>query len=174
MTALVTGGAASGKSAHAEGLILASPHRPRIYVAAMLSRSREDAARVERHRALRADKGFQTVERPLDLAGWQCPKGAAVLVECMTNLLANERYEPGGAGEKAAEAILEGVERIMARAGTLVVVTGDLFGDGVGYDADTARYLAQLGEINRGIAAAADYAAEVVCGIPVLLKGRWP
>ncbi len=36
MTALVLGGAASGKSEYAESLILASPHKPRIYVAAMI------------------------------------------------------------------------------------------------------------------------------------------
>lgn len=171
---LVTGGAASGKSAFAEGLILASPAAPRIYLAAMFSRTPEDAARVSRHRALRAGKGFVTVERPLDLAGWNCPAGAAVLLECMTNLLANELYEPGGAQADPAGAILSGVESIMKRAGELVVVTGDLFSDGVDYDPSTARYISLLGEINRNLALMAAEVVEVVCGIPLSIRGLQP
>ncbi|MBR1900004.1 MAG: bifunctional adenosylcobinamide kinase/adenosylcobinamide-phosphate guanylyltransferase, partial [Lachnospiraceae bacterium] len=47
----------------------------------------------------------------------------------------------------------------------------EIFSDGVTYDPDTARYIARLGEINRALAARADAALEVVCGIPLVLKG---
>lgn len=40
------------------------------------------------------------------------------------------------------------------------------------YDPDTERYLALLGSLNRAIAARADRVVEVVCGIPVICKGR--
>ncbi|MCI9364039.1 MAG: bifunctional adenosylcobinamide kinase/adenosylcobinamide-phosphate guanylyltransferase [Oscillospiraceae bacterium] len=167
MTALVLGGAASGKSEYAESLILASPHKPRIYVAAMICRDSEDAARIARHQALRAEKGFLTVERPLDLGSWECPLGAAVLVECMTNLLANELYEPNGAGIQAPEKILTGLQAISDRAGTLVVVSGDIFADGKSYDTETRQYQRMLSQINRGFAALADTVKEIVCGIPL-------
>lgn len=167
MTALVLGGAASGKSEYAESLILESPHTPRIYTAAMICRDQEDAARVARHQALRAEKGFLTVERPLDLGGWECPAGAAVLVECMTNLLANELYEPNGAGAQAPEKILTALYAIAARAGTLVVVSGNVFADGKRYGEETRQYQMMLGKINQEFAAYADMVKEIVCGIPL-------
>lgn len=169
MITLVTGGAASGKSEWAEHLLLQARGVPRIYVATMLCRSAEDGVRVARHRAMRAEKGFVTVERPLDLAGWECPAGAAVLVECMTNLLANELYEPGGAGEDAFAAILSGIRRIAARAGELVIVTGEVFSDGIPYHPDTMRYISLLGRLNREIARKSTV-TEVVCGIPLPVK----
>lgn len=167
MTALVLGGAASGKSEYAESLILESPHRPRIYIAAMICRDQEDAVRVARHQALRAEKGFLTVERPIDLRSWECPAGAAVLVECMTNLLANELYEPDGAGIQAPEKILAALQAIAAKAGTLVVVSGDIFADGRSYDAVTRQYQIMLSKINKEFAACADMVKEIVCGIPL-------
>ena len=58
MVTLVTGGSASGKSAYAEGLVLESPARPRVYAAAMEPFGEEARRRIERHRQLRAGKGF--------------------------------------------------------------------------------------------------------------------
>ena len=62
MFTLVIGGAASGKSGYAEGLVLASPHRPRYYIATMEPLDGEARRRVEKHRGMRADKRFETVE----------------------------------------------------------------------------------------------------------------
>ncbi len=167
MTALVLGGAASGKSEYAESLILESPHTPRIYIAAMICRDQEDTVRVARHQALRAEKKFFTVERPMDLGGWECPAGAAVLIECMTNLLANELYESNGAGVEAPGKILSALQAIAARAGTLVVVSGDIFADGKSYDTETRQYQMMLSKINKEFAAGADMVKEIVCGIPL-------
>lgn len=65
MFVLVTGGAASGKSAYAENLLLRSPASPKCYLATMLAQDAESRARVERHRAMRKGKGFLTLECPL-------------------------------------------------------------------------------------------------------------
>ncbi len=35
-----------------------------------------------------------------------------VLLECMSNLTANEMYQPGGAGERTVHEILEGVRQV--------------------------------------------------------------
>ena len=80
MTALVLGGAASGKSGWAEDLICSLPRTgPLIYLATMEPWGGEAAERIGRHRALRAGKNFScTVERPRDLAGWAPPAGSAV------------------------------------------------------------------------------------------------
>lgn len=61
MMVLVTGGASSGKSACAENVALELPG-PRFYLAAMKPYGTEAARRIERHRKLRAGKGFETIE----------------------------------------------------------------------------------------------------------------
>ena len=74
MLILVTGGAASGKSAHAERLLCASAAGARLYLATMQPFGAAAETRIARHRALRRDKGFETVERPLGLAGLELPR----------------------------------------------------------------------------------------------------
>ena len=96
MLILVSGGASSGKSAFAEELIVRSGLKERIYLATMQVWDKESERRVERHRAMRAGKGFATLERPLDLAGLPLPPGSAVLLEDLTNLTANEYFGPQG------------------------------------------------------------------------------
>ena len=87
---LVIGGAASGKSEYAEGLVLASPHLPRYYIATMEPFDDEGRARVEKHRKMRADKQFETVECYTGLTSVRLPRRGTVLLECVGNLAANE------------------------------------------------------------------------------------
>ena len=70
---LVIGGAASGKSAYAESLCLRAP-LPRTYLATMQVWDAECAARVAKHRAMRAEKQFTTVECPLHLDRLTLPR----------------------------------------------------------------------------------------------------
>ena len=67
MLTLVLGGAASGKSEYAESLVLRTTG-PRWYLATMQIWDAECAARVEKHRKMRAAKQFVTVECPLHLS----------------------------------------------------------------------------------------------------------
>ena len=92
MEALVYGGAASGKSRYAEDLLCAlSGEGPRIYLATMEAMDEESRARVRRHRALRQNKGFSTLECPRDLDGLTIPVGSSVLLEDLGNLIKNGR-----------------------------------------------------------------------------------
>lgn len=45
---------------------------------------------------MRAGKGFETVERYTALDELVLPKGSVVLLECMTNLVANEMFREDG------------------------------------------------------------------------------
>ena len=66
MLVLYAGGSASGKSEAAEAAAAAAAReakRPLIYLATMKRGGREAAARIEKHRAQRAEKGFVTVEK---------------------------------------------------------------------------------------------------------------
>ncbi|NLL39267.1 MAG: bifunctional adenosylcobinamide kinase/adenosylcobinamide-phosphate guanylyltransferase [Clostridiales bacterium] len=171
MLVLVTGGASCGKSEYAEKLIADSDIRPRIYIATMEAYDEESRLRVEKHRKARAGKEFETIECPCGLADVEVQKGSAVLLECLSNLTANECF--GGEGmQGAGERILAGVDRLMGSCSLLVVVTNELFSDGRPYDGDLTRdYLLTLAGINRKLAARADRVYELVCGIPVIWKG---
>lgn len=170
MITIVIGGAASGKSEFAEALVQTLPGQ-RVYVATMEPYDGECLARIEKHRRQRAGKGFLTLERYRDLGGLEVPAGANVLLECMSNLLANELYSPQGGGSAA---VLGGVERLSQRCAHLTIVTNEVFSGGCDYEGDTLRYLRELGAVNRALAAQADRVVEVVCGCPNVLKGRLP
>ena len=98
----VTGGSGSGKSAFAEQKIVEFGEGKRLYVATMMCYDEESRRRVERHRRMRSDKRFETLECYTDLANADIPKDSVVLLECLSNLTANELFSPGGAG-KATE-----------------------------------------------------------------------
>ena len=170
MVTIVIGGAASGKSEFAEALVQTLPGQ-RVYVATMEPYDGECLVRIEKHRRQRAGKGFLTLERYRDLGGLEVPAGANVLLECMSNLLANELYSPQGGGSAA---VLGGVERLCGCCAHLTIVTNEVFSGGCDYEGDTLRYLRELGAVNRTLAARADRVVEVVCGCPNVLKGRLP
>lgn len=170
MLTLVLGGAASGKSAYAESLCLRSP-LPRTYLATMQVWDDECAARVAKHRAMRAEKQFATVECPLHLDRVALPRRGTVLLEDLGNLTANELYDPDGAGEGATAAILRGIETLAAQCDTLVIVSNEVFSGGADYAGDTDRYLRALAAVNNAVATRADAVVRVVCGLPVYYKG---
>lgn len=171
MFLIVTGGSGSGKSAYAESRIMELPIENRIYIATMYPFDEESHKRIARHRAMRATKHFQTVERYVDMKHVELPENAIVLLECMSNLTANEMYQENGAGENTVEAVLEGIKKLKEKCRDLIVVTNEVFSDGIDYDPETMRYLSYLGGINAGIAKMADEVVEVVYGIPVWHKG---
>lgn len=170
MLTLVVGGAASGKSAYAERLVLQTA-LPRYYLATMQVWDAECAARVEKHRRMRAEKQFETLECPLHLGTVRLPARGTALLEDLGNLTANELYDPAGASEAAASAILDGLDKLAAQCEHLVVVSNEVFSGGANYAGDTDRYLKALAQVNNALAARADAVVRVVCGIPVYHKG---
>lgn len=172
MFTLVIGGAASGKSEYAEDLIVRAGPLPRTYIATMEPFDGECRARIARHRALRAQKSFETVERYTGLEQLRLPGGGAVLLECMSNLVANELYSPKGAGADAEAAVLRGIDALLSQCRELVVVSNEVFSGGCGYEGDTIRYLRVLASVNRALAARAGRVAEIVCGQAVYYKGE--
>lgn len=173
MLVVVTGGAASGKSELAEHIICQlAEGKPMLYVAAMEPHGKEAQQRIARHRALRAGKGFTTLEHAKRFDILTAPVGyAAALFECMSNALANELFSPDGAGENWKQSIVTGIQTLCAACEHVVIVTNDIFTDGVTYDPSTMAYLHHLGELNRLFAQQADVVIESVCGIPVIRKG---
>ena len=171
MLILVTGGAASGKSEHAERLVCEKA-QSRLYLATMQPFGKSAEARIARHRALRAGKGFATVERTLDLANLRLSRQ----YDDLGNLLANELFAPEGAGaESAFDSIVAGVDNLQKYCETLVIVSNEIFADGVPYPPETMQYIRILGELHQKLTGKADAVYESVCGILLSVKeGKQP
>lgn len=170
MLHIITGGSGSGKSAYAEDEILNLGNEKRYYIATMRPFDQESYRRIDRHRAMRADKGFVTIEKYTHLEEIEISENADVLLECMSNLVANEMYEEHGAGEKTVDAVLEAVRVLKKKTKNLIVVTNEISSDCQRYSDETLKYMKYLGEINCALAKDADIVTEVVYGIPVHIK----
>ena len=175
MMTLVLGGSGSGKSAYAEEYLLrAAGDKKKYYIATMQIRDAEMQAKVDRHHGLRQGKGFTTIEQPtkLEQAVLQMEPAGAVLLECMSNLTANEMFsgEQPVDRQTVIEKILRGVEALKNHADPLVIVTNNVFEDGIVYDSATMEYIEALGRINERLAAASDEVVEVTAGIAQRIK----
>ncbi|MDD3251026.1 MAG: bifunctional adenosylcobinamide kinase/adenosylcobinamide-phosphate guanylyltransferase [Lachnospiraceae bacterium] len=171
MMHLITGGSASGKSAYAEQQLLELPSPVRYYVATMQPWGEEGRQRVARHRAMRADKQFHTIECYSQLEQLVLPEDNGVLLlECMSNLAANEQFEVGGSDAQICDRIGQGIRHLQKQTKHIIIVTNEVFSDGCRYDADTERYIRLLGQINVRLAELADQVTEVVYGLPIQLK----
>ena len=169
MLHVVTGGSGSGKSAYAETELLRLAKQnncKKYYIATMEPFGNETLKK------MRKDKGFDTLERYVDLKGTaeMLTDRPAVLLECMSNLTANEIYRPDGAGEQTADSIVDGVEELCSRCEHVVIVTNEVCSECTRDSADMIRYKKILSEVNRRLAQKADWVTEVVYGIPVEVK----
>ena len=170
MLTIVTGGSGSGKSAFAEDKVLAFGEAQRVYIATMHPFDEESHKRIERHRKMRAGKGFETIECYTGLKDVKLPSGCVVLLECMSNLVANEMFEEQGAHEQTVKDIMSGIDELVRQAAHVVIVTNEIFSDAVVFDKEMASYLEYLGKINQAVALRADEVVEVVYGIQVYQK----
>lgn len=155
---LVTGPEKSGKSAKAEALAV-SLGEERIYLATMIPYGEEGERRVEHHRGLRKEKGFQTVECPVLIDCLKIPDHTVVLLECILNLTANLYFgteeTPSHPAEETVRLVCEKVEKLNTNCQELIVVTGQMEYD-EGYDEETKTYIGTVHEINRRLEQMAD------------------
>lgn len=171
MLTLITGGSGSGKSEFAEDLSVSYKSNNLIYIATMFIYDNESLKKVERHKKMREHKGFNTIECFKNLNALSIPKNSTVLIDCMSNLVANEMYLKDGAKDKTVQEVISGIEAINNKSENLVIVTNEIFSDGINYDYETNKYIRYLGEINKKIGKKADSVIEIVYSIPVLHKG---
>lgn len=189
MLCLVTGGSGSGKSEWAEGKVLEIAGEKKLYLATMRSFGAEGERRVKRHRALRAGKGFETIEKAVDLTGISPDKleGATVLLEDLSNLIANEMFDPEGvlaaaaaaraldsgsawltsseAGELICRSVTRSLGHVAKYSRNLVIVANEIASDGQSYDPVTESFRRLTGKINCFAASMCGGVTEVVLGI---------
>lgn len=172
MLVVITGGAASGKSALGE-TVCVRLGGALLYIATMPPHDAECAARIQKHRDARAGKGFDTVEWYANLDKQTLPKPYnTAILECMSNLVANELFAEHTPPAQLVEKLLSGVAHIQGRVENLVVITNEVFGGAERYEGDMAEYLWCLGSINCALMQKADCVIESVCGLPVVHKGK--
>lgn len=175
MMKLVYGGSGSGKSAYAEDCIMKFQTDSRYYLATMKVFGEEERQKIARHQKLREGKGFSVLEYPENV-GMAAAKfkgrNASVLLECMSNLAANEMFQPEmqRSADETAQKILADVLTLEKAADFLVVVSNSVFQDGNVYEKSTMQYIEALGKINCLLAEHADEVVEIVAGIPVKIK----
>lgn len=164
MLVLITGGSGSGKSEFAEKTA-AEFGGEMLYIATMKPYDEECVKRIERHREMRAGKGFGTVECYGSLADIN-EKADTILLECVSNLMANVMFSENSSD--AFEEITSGILGLNCK--NLVVVTNEVSSDGIEYDSDTKKYIELIGKINAFLGERADMVYEVVYGIPIRIK----
>lgn len=188
MLIVVTGVSGSGKSEYAERICCQlSEDRKKYYIATMQPYGEEGKKRILRHHKLRSGKGFETIEQyqhiskaaeriaqkenadkeeNVSLIKKNTDNKPVVLLECMSNLLANECFEKGGSPDNIKDECMQ----LYTACEHLVIVTNEVFSDGCEYDADTNDYIRRLGLLNTQLAKEADIVVEVVYSIPVYHK----
>lgn len=164
----VLGGARSGKSAFAEGVVRKTG-LTRHYVATGRAWDDEMRARIARHREDRGE-GWQTHEEPLalveQLTALDAP-GNVVLVDCLTlwvtNLMMEER-------DMATE-IRRLAQHVSTAQAALVIVSNEV-GLGIVPENRMARdFRDHAGRLHQAIAAEAAEVYFVAAGLPLKMKG---
>jgi adenosylcobinamide kinase / adenosylcobinamide-phosphate guanylyltransferase len=162
---LVLGGARSGKSRYAEGLIKALPP-PWVYAATAEAGDGEMAARIAAHRARRGPP-WKTVEAPEELAeAIVLAQPLPVLVDCLTLWLSNIML--AGAD---IDAEVGRLERALEAAAAPIVLVANEVGSGIVPDHPLGRQFRDLqGMLNQRIAARANHVVLMVAGLPLVVK----
>ncbi len=165
---LVVGGARSGKSRFAEGLVAATG-RHRRYIATAEAWDDEMRARIAQHQADRAE-GWETVEAPLDLpAALAGARGdEAVLIDCATLWLTNHLLADHDIPAQTGALITA-----LAACPAPVVIVSNEVGSGIVPENELARrFRDEQGRLNQRLAAAAGLVVTVIAGLPMVLKGQ--
>lgn len=173
---LVTGGCRSGKSSFAQRYV-EELGGPRLFLATCPVLDPEMEDRVRRHREERRGRGWDTIEEEVGIAAAvaAAPPHAAILVDCLTLWVNNLVFRADNAGsafgeDEAAARAREFADACRSRPGLTLAVTNEV-GMGIVPDNPLARrYRDMAGRVNQTIAAAADEAYLLVCGLPTRIK----
>lgn len=189
---LVTGGSGCGKSSYAEKRIqeFAMNRGAEIYyLATMQVYGDEGRKKVQRHIELRRGKGMITIEKtrnvqeaiplmekmrkPREVISTAEKQDQCVILEDLGNLVANEMFLENGEisnWQAVAQKVVADILLLDKCVSYLVLVTNNVFEDGISYEEGTRNYQMALGKVNASLAREALEVVEVVVGIPQTIK----
>ena len=160
----VLGGARSGKSRHAEELLMRAP-APWAYVATAEAFDDEMRERIARHRARRDDR-WQTLDVPLELADAVAGRQGPALIDCLTLWLSNVMLAGRDVEAEAGRLLAT----LAAAQGPLIMVSNEV---GLGLVPETPlgrAFRDAQGRLNQQVAAGADRVIFMAAGLPLVLK----
>jgi len=163
----VIGGAASGKSAFAEGLLRRSGLE-KVYIATARALDAEMGEKIDRHRRARAADGWRTIEAPRDLTAALSGlgPGQGALIDCVTLWLSNLML-----ADRDCDAAVEALERGLSDLPAPVVLVSNEVGHGIVPETALGRAFRTLqGHANQRLARRADQVVQVTAGLPRILK----
>lgn len=163
----VLGGARSGKSSFAEGLIEVSG-MDAVYLATGRAWDDEMSERIGLHKARRGPN-WTTIEEPLDLVGALQQEGAdkAILVDCLTLWLTNLMMAGRNIGQETARLVAA-----LPNLGGAVVLVSNEVGLGIVPENRMAReFRDHAGRLHQAVASAAATVYFVAAGLPLKMKG---
>jgi adenosylcobinamide kinase / adenosylcobinamide-phosphate guanylyltransferase len=168
---LITGGARSGKSAHALTLAQRAPGARRFFIATAEALDDEMRERIAHHRANRS-ADFATIEEPIAIAAALAElagRADIVVLDCLTLWISNLLMARRSDEEILAEA--RGLAGAMAGAPFAGIVVTDEVGAGiVPENAMARRFRDLLGWTNQALAQTADRVVLMVAGHPLRVK----
>lgn len=180
----ISGGVRSGKSTFAEKVAIdlaIKTNSPLHYIATGVATDHEMAERIARHQRERENSMLQwkTWEKPSqveDLAN-SFQSNDVVLLDCVTTLLNNElffdkRDWDSSFLEVVLTRILQGIVGIQKECRQLILVSNEVFYEGLNDNELVYHYSRILGHLHQEIVKRAEVAYLVECGIPFLMKGE--
>jgi len=163
---LIEGENGSGKSTCAEKMIAGMTGR-RYYLATMIPCGKEGEEKVKKHKDMRKDLHFETCEVPYEVGNVPVEKNSVVLLEDVSNLLANVLFEKKGNGMS----VMEDIKRLSRKCAVLIVISISGLKEG-GYEGETKEYVRELNALNENLRQEADTVIRMCRGIPEVRKGE--
>lgn len=165
---LITGGARSGKSTHAEALALSlSPHP--VYLATARVWDEEFRQRVEMHQKRRGPE-WTNIEEEKNLSRHQL-SGKVILIDCVTLWCTNFFFDLQADIQQAVAEVKKEFDNFTHQDATFIFVTNEIGMGGTSENEIQRKFTDMQGWINQYIANVADEVILMVSGIPVKIKG---
>lgn len=152
MFTLILGANNSGKSSYAESIIAGLKDNKRYYIATMIPYGDEGKARVSKHLKMRENLNMETIEDPYLEQVDKITADSDILLEDVSNLVANRLFEKG---KDSLDSVVDELISLNKKARNFVVVSiSGIAADG--YDEETTCYINKLNEINKKLEMLAD------------------
>ena len=176
MFIFISGSSGSGKSLYAEQRLIELSGNDldleRVYLATSRIYDDEMKARVLRHQIMRSGKNFITIEKTCNLSEININSKSCILLEDLASWTANEMFQGTEVrnSDTVSMKIYSELANIIERSRNLILVSCEIFSDGINYDELTENYIRTLAGLHVKIASLANEVIEVNAGLIIRYK----